>query len=306
MAFPKECDIAVIGGGLAGLSAAVRAAAGGASVACFESNPMVGGLVANIGRLDDYPGAGAIAGTTLAYELATRARSLGVVMVEAEVTRLEGSGGGIALTSAAGLCRCKAVIIASGARLRQLGVPGERELAGRGVSQCDWCDGGLYRGKRVAVVGGGDAACQAALHLAQGSESVTLIVRGAELSARREYVLRAADNPAIDFRWETTVERIVGVNGVEALVLANAVEGSTATEPYAAVFVFVGLEPNLQFVPASLQRDVNGHAVTDVQYRSSVPGVFVVGAARSGNGGSLLSAMGEAATAASLAVAGID
>ena len=305
MTFPKESDIAVIGGGLAGLSAAVRAAAGGAEVACFEATSMVGGLVANIGRLDDYPGVGAIAGTTLADELATRARSLGVVMVEGEVTRLEGGAGAFLLTTAAGQHKCKAVIVASGGRLRKLGVPGEGELAGRGVSQCDWCDGGLYRGKRVAVVGGGDAACQAALHLAEGCELVTLIVRGAGLSARREYVLRAADNPAIDFRWETTVERIVGENGVEALVLENAAEGSSTTEPFAAVFVFVGLESNLHFAPVALQRDDRGRAGTDAHYRSSMPGVFVVGAARSGNGGSLLSAMGEAATAAALAVADI-
>jgi thioredoxin reductase (NADPH) len=158
----------------------------------------------------------------------------------------------------------------------------------------------------VAVVGGGDAACQAALHLAEGCEAVTLIVRGPSLSARREYVLRAADNPAIEFRWETTVERIVGESGVEALVLANAAGGGTVTEPFAAVFVFAGLVPNLQFAPAALQLDAQGRAVTDAQYRTSMPGVFVVGAVRSGNGGSLLSAMGEASTAAALAVAGLD
>lgn len=295
----------MIGGGLAGLSAAVRAASGGATVICFESAPLYGGLVANVGSLDDYPGAGTIAGAILADQLLSRARKLDVVLVNAGVTLLDGVRDSLAITAGSDKVASRAAIIASGARLRQLGVPGELELAGRGVSQCDWCDGGLYRGKRVAVVGGGDAALQAALHLVQGCESVTLIVRGPGLRARRDYVLRAADNPKIEFLWETAVDSVLGKDGVERLSLKHLADGSTSTHPFAAVFIFVGLVPNLQFVPASLNRDEAGYAITDSEYRSSIPGVFVAGAARSGNGGSLLSAMGEATSAAATAVAGL-
>ena len=290
-------DVAVIGGGLAGLTAAVQAAAAGASVVSFEGEPLYGGLVANIGRLDDYPAQGAVAGASLADGLLERARNLGVTLVSARVASLQP---GFSIVAASETYGARTVIVASGARLRKLGVPGEAELAGRGVSQCDWCDGGLYRGKRVAVVGGGDAAVQAALHLADLCEAVTLIVRGPSLRARRDYVARAADHPKIEFMWETLVERVLGDDGVTGL---RVVSGGEASEHrFSGVFIFPGLVPNLEFAPGDLRRDDAGYGVTDARFRASVPGMFVVGAARSGNGGSLLSAMGEASTAAATAV----
>lgn len=296
-------NVAIIGGGLAGLSAAVHAAASGAAVVCFEGAPIFGGLVANVGQLDDWPASGATAGVDLAEHLLARAREFGVTVATTNVTSLDAVEDGLAIAAGATNYRCRAVIIASGARLRQLGVPGERELAGRGVSQCDWCDGGLYRGQHVAVVGGGDAAMQAALHLADGCESVTVIVRGPRLRARRDYVLLAADNPNIEFLWETQVERIVGNEGVEGIGLINIPDGARSEPPFAAVFIFVGVVPNLGFAPASLDRDEAGFAIADACCRSSIPRVFVVGAARSGNGGSLLSAMGDGMNAATALVA---
>ena len=153
------------------------------------------------------------------------------------------------------------------------------------------------------MVGGGDAALQAALHLAELCGSVTLVVRGPGLRARRDYVLRAADNPKIAFLWETAVEAVSGTDGVDGLVLRSPDSSATSHDPFDAVFVFAGLVPNLEFAPASLNRDGAGFAITDLQFRSSIPGVFVAGAARSGNEGSLLSAMGEARAAAAIAVA---
>ena len=122
------CDVAVIGGGLAGLSAAVRAAAGGASVICFEGAPLYGGLVANVGRLDDYPAQDATAGAALADQLLERARELEVGLVQAQVTAMQTAGEGQSIVAGTHTYKCRAVIIASGARLRQLGVPGEQEL----------------------------------------------------------------------------------------------------------------------------------------------------------------------------------
>lgn len=299
---PESHHICVIGAGLAGLSAAVHAAASGASVICFERSPLRGGLVANVGRLDDYPSPAATSGAALADQLLARARDSGVTMVTAQVTSLAPVGGGFTIGAESLTCFSQAVIVASGGRLRQLGVPGERELAGRGVSQCDWCDGGLYRGKRVAVVGGGNAALQAALHLAELCESVTVISRGAGLRARRDYVLRAADKPKIEFLWETQVEAVVGSDGVEGLTLTSVPDALRWERPFSAVFVFAGIVPNLDFAPTLLDRDEGGFARTDSAFRSSIPGVFVVGAARSGNGGSLVSAMGEAMTAAAAAI----
>ena len=297
----KNFDLAVIGGGLAGLSAAVCAAANGGSVVCFEPAPLFGGLVANIGRLDDYPGAGDIAGVSLAEQLVGRAKTLDVTFIGERVTSLDANGGATILRAATTNYSAKATIVASGARLRELGVPGERELIGRGVSQCDWCDGSLYRGQHVAVVGGGNAAVQAALHLAELCAKVTVIARGGALRARRDYVVRAADNPKIEFLWETVVDQVLGTDGVEGLRLRALPDNASTRLACAAVFVFVGLAPNLEFAH-SLKCDDAGFAISDASYRSSMPRVFVVGAARGGNGGSLLSAMGEAMTAATTAI----
>lgn len=294
--------LAVVGGGLAGLTAAIEAANAGASVVCFEGAPIHGGLVANVGRLDDWPGAQPVAGASIAEHLLERARALGVTLVPAAVETLVATGNGLEIHASDSVYRTPMGVIASGARLRRLGIPGEEALTGRGVSQCDWCDGGLYRGQRVAVVGGGCAALQAALHLAGMCESVTVIVRGATLGARRDYVLRAADNPAIEFLWETRVDRVLGTDHVEALGLTGLPDEPRTERPFAAVFVFPGVTPNLDFAPAALERDKAGFAVTDARYRSSIPAVFVVGAARAGNGGSVLAAMGEATTAARAAI----
>jgi thioredoxin reductase (NADPH) len=296
-------QISIIGGGLAGLAGAVHAAESGASVVCFEAAPLFGGLVANIGVLDDWPSPQPVSGVSIAEYLLGRARELSVTFVPEKVTALASAGDEFAITAGAMTYDTRIAIVASGARLRQLGVPGEAELAGRGVSQCDWCDGGLYRNKRVAVVGGGDAALQAALHLASLCQSVTVIARGATLRARRHYVLRAADNPKIEFLWETQVDRVVGSEGVQGLSLTSLPDNARSEQPFDGVFVFPGVVPNLDFAPSSLDRDEAGFAVTDARYVSSIPGLFVVGAARSGNGGSLLSAMGEAMTAAGAAVA---
>ncbi|MEO7404313.1 MAG: FAD-dependent oxidoreductase [Burkholderiales bacterium] len=302
MSAASNFNLAVIGGGLAGLSAGVCAAANGASVVCFEPAPLFGGLVANIGRLDDYPGAGDLAGVSLAEQLVGRAKALDVTFVGERVTSLDANGDATILRTAATTYSTKVTIVASGARLRELGVPGERELIGRGVSQCDWCDGSLYRGQQVAVVGGGNAAVQAALHLAELCAKVTVIARAGSLRARRDYVLRAADNPKIEFLWETAVDQILGTDGVQGLRLRALPDNASTEFACAAVFIFVGLAPNLEFAPA-LNRDDAGFAITDASYRSSMPRVFVIGAARNGNGGSLLSAMGEAMTAATTAIA---
>jgi thioredoxin reductase (NADPH) len=202
--------------------------------------------------------------------------------------------------------RPRAVIIASGARLRQLGVPGENELAGRGVSYCDWCDGGLYRGQQVAVVGGGCAAVQAALHLAELCDSVAIVARGSSLRARRDYVLRAADSDRITFHWESVVESVLGQHAVEGLRLRNVADDSRFDLPCTGAFIFAGLVPNSTFVDSAIDRDGQGFIVTDAGYRTSIRSVFAVGAVRSGSHGAVLTAMGEAAAAAATAVEQLD
>lgn len=294
-----DVDVAVIGDGVAGLTAATQCAERGATVACIGAGPLAGGLVANIGKLDSFPLD--VSGAGLTEGMLARCRTLGVNVVEGAVSALDAARGGILLRTAERVIAAKKVIVASGARLRKLGVAGEAELAGRGVSQCDWCDGGFFKGQAVLVIGGGDSAFQAALHLAQQCESVTLVIRGAEMRARRAFVEAAANNERIAFRWETTVEKILGADGVEGALLRDVTSGTVEEQPAAGIFVFVGTEPNSEFLPPQIARDDAQRVVTDTGYLTGMPGVYAVGAVRSGYRGDVLGACGEAAAAAALA-----
>jgi thioredoxin reductase (NADPH) len=294
-------DIAVIGAGLAGLNAALQCAERGATVACIEQAPLGGGLIANVGRIDSFPTGGAQTGAALVDALGERCRQLEVRMLNAEVTALADAGRHRRLATSAGDILAQRVIVAAGARLRRLGVPGEAEFAGRGVSQCDWCDGGFFRNEPVVVVGGGDAAFQAALHLAQLCESVTVVMRGA-IRARRSYVQQAGDNERIAFLWDTSVEAIEGTDKVQAVLLRDQAEGTTYRHATAGVFVFAGTEPNTAFLPPAVQLDAAQRVVTDAELRTSLAGVLAAGAVRAGYRGSAASACGEGATAAAVAM----
>jgi thioredoxin reductase (NADPH) len=297
-----ECDIAIIGGGVSGLSAAAQCAERGATVICIDENSMPGGVIANIGKLDGYPGPNPMAGASLAVNMIESCKALDVTFLNAAVASLMHSASKTAVVTDQGTIVAKIVIVASGARLRQLGIPGEAELAGRGVSQCNWCDGGFFRNESVVVVGGGDAAFQAALHLSSICESVTIVMRGSDIRARRAYVLQAGDNERISFYWDTVVDRICGVDGVKSVVLRNLGEDRVEELPVTGVFIFAGTEPNAGFLPPEIERDETGLVITNGDYRTSVPGIYAVGGVRSGYRGALMSACGEGAAAAAAAV----
>jgi thioredoxin reductase (NADPH) len=299
-----EVDIAVIGDGVAGLTAAAQCAERGAAVALIGAGPLLGGLVANLGRLDGFPLD--VSGAGLADGMLARCTALGVQRIEGAVTGLEAARGGLVLQLADRAITAKKVIVATGAKLRQLGVPGEAELFGRGVSQCDWCDGGFFRNQSVLVVGGGDSAFQAALHLAQQCDSVTLVIRGATMRARRSYVEAVANNERIAFRWETQVEKILGTDGVTGALLRDVATGALEEQPAAGIFVFVGIEPNSGFLPPQVARDDVQRVVTDASYLTGMPGVYAVGAVRSGFRGDVLGACGEAAAAAAIACEALE
>ena len=293
------CDVAVVGGGIAGLVAAAEAASRGATVMLFEAAGMHGGLVVNVGALDDYPAPGTLSGIALAEALLARARTCGVQPVAAQVARVEPASSGYALIADSGRrYAARSVIVASGARLRRLDVPGETALTGRGVSQCDWCDGGFFRDQPVAVVGGGDAALQAALHLARTCSTVTVVVRGADARARQSYLARAADEPRIEFLWETRVAEILGADHVAGLRLESSDRYAPTSLACAGVFVFAGLEADTACVPATVARDADGRLCTGAHFETALPGLYAVGAVRSGQRGGLSVVVGEAATAA--------
>jgi thioredoxin reductase (NADPH) len=292
-------DVVVIGAGVAGLNAALESARHGLRV-CFIEELLFGGLVVNVNHLLPAVAGLPASGIDLAAELMTRVSDLGVTSLFESVTTVQ-TGGGLSVVTAEGGHSAQAVIVASGARLRKLGVAGEAEFQDRGVSHCADCDAPLYQGQDVMVVGGGDSALQEALVLSDHCARVHLVHRGASFSARREFVEKLRERPNILLKMETVVE---GLRGEEALsrVAIRGPDGASAEVSCTGFFAYVGLEPNTSFLSDQFARDVGGRVIVDAQLESAIPNVYAIGAVRAGYGGQLKDAMSDA-NAAALAVA---
>ena len=294
-------DLIVIGAGLTGLTAARTAIERGKSVCLFEAE-LMGGLVVNVGKLEGYPATEDVSGIELAMVLAEQCMTLGVQITEEPVESLTLDGDSKVVKTASGEYRAPKVIVASGASLKKLGVPGESELYGRGVSQCAFCDGAMFTGQEVVVVGGGDAALQEALHLAEHCSKVTMVVRGNRLRGRQSYVAKAADDPKFAFRWNTVVEAVEGSDGVDGVSLRDTKKETTESLACMGVFVFVGVAPNTGYLPNTVARDAEGAVTVNASLESSVPGLYAAGAARAGYLGQAANAVGEGTAAAIAAV----
>lgn len=257
----------------------------------------MGGLVVNVGRVDGYPAASPVSGVELAAAELEALLELGVDIIPEAARGLTLDGDIKVVATESNARRARALVLASGARLRSLGVPGEQALLGRGVSQCADCDAGFFGDQHVVVLGGGDAALQEALHLADYASKITLITRGDRLRARQSYVARAEANPKFAFRRSTNVLEILGRDSVEGVRLAPSGGGESEVLDCSGVFVFVGIEPNVGFLPNDIERDAGGYVVTDAHFQTSVPGIYAVGAVRAGYSGQLASAVDEAIAA---------
>jgi thioredoxin reductase (NADPH) len=289
-------DIAVIGGGITGLTAAHHAALAGVSVAHFVEDGLPGGLAMNVGALDGWPAPAPVGGAELAAGLLAQNEALGVTLVPSRIDSIRGAAIKT-LGGPHGAWRARQVIVATGASLRTLDVPGADRLAGRGVSQCAWCDGALYRDAEVVVAGGGDAALSEAIHLGQFARAVTIVTRGETFRARRNYVSRIADDERYRLRWANEIVEVLGGDGVEAVRVRDRETGTEEVVACRGLFVFVGLLPNAALVPSEVTRDAGGFLVTDGSFETSIPGLFAVGAVRSGYGGRLTHAVAEATAA---------
>jgi len=288
MGTAKSYDVIVIGEGVSGLACAGHARRAGLSVATFESN-LFGGLVLNVNELDGYPGAES--GTLLASELMQANSDAGVASIQEAVTAIRTAGGAFEVAADAAY-QARQVVIAAGARLRKLDVPGEREFEGRGVSSCADCDAPMFQNEEVIVVGGGDSALQEALVLAKFCSKVCIVHRGERLRARQHLAERAGADPRISIMWKTTVEAILGAKMVERVRLKR--DGKSEEIAAAGVFAYVGLEPNSACAPSAIGRDGTGNLVTNNAFETSMPGVWAIGAVRAGYSGLLRDAVGEA------------
>ena len=295
-------DIAVIGGGIAGLAAAQHAALAGVSVGHFVEHGLPGGLVINVGELDGWPSSAAVGGAELAAGLLVRNEELGVTLVPSRIDNIEW-GATKTLGAAEGTWRARQVVVATGARLKALDVPGADRLLGRGISQCAWCDGALYRDADVVVAGGGDAALSEALHLAQFARTITIVTRGESFRARKSYVARIASDERFQLRWASEIVEVLGEDGVEAVRLRDREQAGVETIGCRGLFVFVGLEANAALLGPEVARDAAGFVITDATCETGLPGVFAIGAVRAGYGGRLTQAVAEATTVAERAAA---
>lgn len=292
----NDCEVAVIGGGLAGLAAARHAVRLGRLVTLFESAGLFGGQVATVGHVDGLPIPGHFSGQDIAIPLLEEIRKVGVQIVETGISKIE-LGKTITLRDQGDKTyHPEAIIIASGASLRKLGIPGEDEFLGRGVSQCATCDGGFFRGQDVVVVGGGDGAVHEALELSPTAKRVFMVCRS-PLRAKREYIDRLAARENVSFLWDSEVREILGGDGVRGVRLKNVKNGTSLEIECAGLFPFVGAEPNSAFVPPSLV-SATGHIPTNADYGTIDPRVFAVGAVRAGYGGNIGQAMADGIGAA--------
>ena len=290
------CEVAVIGGGLAGLSAARHSMRLGRLVTLFEVSGLYGGLVATIGEVDGLPVPGKFSGQDLAMHLLEDARKAAVQVVETGIAKIE-LDERLTLTDQGNKTHHPdAIIIASGASLRKLDVPRADEFIGRGVSRCATCDGGFFRGQDVVVVGGGDGAVHEALLLAKTSRRVIMVCRS-PLKAKRDYIEKLAARDNVSFMWDSEVTAILGDDGVSGVHLRNVKDGKNLDIECTGVFPFIGVAPNTDFAPPSLLT-ATGHIKTTSGLATSDSRVFAVGAVRADYGGNLAQAMAEGIGAA--------
>ena len=292
-------DVVVVGGGLAGLTAAWYCARRGLPTALLEAEGILGGQVATVNKLDDWPAADDVSGPGLAVSLREKLESNAVEVCHEPVVEVRsGQPYGLpCVNTQSRTLRARRVIAAAGAKLRALPAAGAERLQGKGVSQCAHCDGYFFKGQDVAVIGGGDSALQEALVLAPIARSVAIVVRS-QLRARRAYIERAASTANVKFVWDSEVDAVLGNGAVTGLRLRHVHSGQTSELACTGVFPFIGVEPNASFLPASVRRDDSGRVITDERLRTADAAIFAIGALRSGFSGELTAAVGEAATAA--------
>jgi len=298
-------DLIIVGSGITGLTAAKEAAQRGLRTACIESL-LFGGLIVNINELDGIETGEPTSGISLATGLMSEVVDLGVENINETVTAIRCEGSTLRVFAESGEYRGKSLIVASGAQMRRLDVPGEADFEHKGVSHCADCDGPMYKGKDVVVVGGGDSALQEALVLAGYCGRVYLLVRGSAFRAREHLASAVLLRNNIHVMWTTVVEEVVGSQAVEGVRIRCMIDGKKSNLRCAGVFPFVGLQPNVSFVPLEIPRATDDTLVTDSALQTSVPGVFAAGIVRSGNGGLLSDAASDARLAVSSVAAWLN
>ena len=290
-------EVIIIGGGPAGLTAGLYASRAGLKSLLAERGPL-GGQMVNTTLVENYPGfPEGVAGSELGSLMHQQAVRYGLEVTITEVTGIA-EGQVYTVSTTEGGIEAAAIIIAAGSEYRKLGVAGEKRLSGRGVSCCATCDGFFFRGREIAVVGGGDTAITDALELTQHATKVYIIHRRDQLRAGQVLQERAFAHPKLEFIWDTVVEEILGEKVLEGLKLRNVKTGQQSTLKVDGAFVAVGFTPNSQRFFNVLELDDAGCIVTDETMATSAPGIFAAGDIRRNSPRQISAAVGDGATAA--------
>jgi thioredoxin reductase (NADPH) len=270
-------NLIVIGSGPAGLTAALYAARANLNPLLITGNEL-GGQIAITNEVENYPGFESILGPDLTEKMKAQAERFGTRFEYSEVTEVDFTKGSpFTIKTYSQEYQAKAVIIATGASAKRLGIPGENEFIGRGVSYCATCDGFFFKGKDVLVIGGGDSALQEGLFLTKYATQVRIVHRRDSLRAGEFLKTRATENEKVKFVWDTVLEEIKGNGAVQEVTARNLKTGQLETLKTDGVFVFVGHFPNTKLFEGQLAMDEQKFLITDKNRQTSVPGVFAAG-----------------------------
>ena len=293
-----DFDVVVAGSGIAGLSAALTSARLGRKTLVLTGD-ILGGQLLSINKIDGFPGfPEGIAGYDLCPIAQEQAAAAGAEFSATELKRIAPVERSWQVAAGDGTTHvARALIIATGAGLKPLGIPGEERLFGKGVSHCASCDAPLLRGKVAVVIGGGDSAAQEALTLAESAARVVILHRGAALTAQADYRERVRGNNKIEVRCNSVAEEILGDAKVTGVRVRDRAGGGADLEA-SGVFVYIGLQPNVGVLEGRVALDPDGRIATDAAMRTGVPGICAAGAVRSGWPGRAVASAGEGATAA--------
>lgn len=270
-------DMIIIGSGPAGLAAAIYAQRARLETLVIEKEYISGGQVVNTYEVDNYPGLPGIGGFELGMKFREHADKLGAQFITAEVTDLELEGKVKKVVTDEGTYEARSIVVATGARHRKLGIAGEEELGGLGVSYCATCDGAFFKGQTVAVVGGGDVAVEDAIFLSKGCEKVYLIHRRNELRAAKSLQERLFSCKNIEFLWDTEVTKIYGEHHIECIGIQNNKTGEKKVLDVSGIFVAVGTIPNSELLKGKVQMNEQGYVIAGEDCATNIEGVYAAG-----------------------------
>lgn len=293
-----DFDLIIIGGGPAGLTAGIYASRAGLNTLLIEKIS-VGGQIFITSDIENYPGIEKISGPDLISVMEKQAKNFGVQFIFEEVIKIEEKEGKkIVYTSSGNSYSSIALIIATGAKYKELNIPGESKFKGKGVSNCATCDAAFYKNLDVAVVGGGNTAVEEAIFLTKFANKVYIIHRRDRLRATKIIQDRAFANKKIEFIFNSVVEEITGEKNVTGVKIKNVKSEELKIIPVNGIFVFIGLEPNSDIVKNFIDTDKQGYVITDIEMKTSKDGIFACGDCVKKNLRQAITAAGEGAIAA--------